>query len=112
LDGLEIKGFVRDRLSALKQNWNMDKLVSGTKDEYFKRIEAEREIKQAALDLLKKQQESIQNTYETFVHHMENDFEGFVNYVYDVKKDRDLGRRTDINDMDLFQWENQLRLKE
>lgn len=45
LDGLEIKGFVWERLSSLKQNWNMEKLVSGTKDEYFKWIEAEREIK-------------------------------------------------------------------
>lgn len=43
---------------------------------------------------------------------MENDFEGFVNYVYDIKKDRDLGRWTDINDMDLFQWDKQLWLKE
>ena len=33
---------------------------------------------------------------------MENDFEGFVNYVYDLKKDRDMGRKTDITDMDLF----------
>lgn len=80
----------------------MEKLVSNTKDEYFKWIEAEWEIKQSALDLLKKQQEAIQNTYETFVKHMETDFEGFVNYVYDLKKDWDLGRRTDINDLDLF----------
>lgn len=41
LDGLEIKGFVRDKLSHLKQNWNVEKLVDSTKDEYFKRIEAE-----------------------------------------------------------------------
>jgi hypothetical protein len=41
LDGLEIKGFVRERLSALKKNWNMEKLVDSTKTEYFKRIEAE-----------------------------------------------------------------------
>lgn len=80
----------------------MEKLVKNTKDEYFQRIEAEREIKQSALDLLKKQQEAIQNTYETFVKHMENDFDGFVNYVYDLKKDRDLGRKTDVNDLDLF----------
>ena len=45
LDGLEIKGFVRDRIKSLKQNWNVERLVDNTKDEYFKRIEAEREIK-------------------------------------------------------------------
>ena len=33
---------------------------------------------------------------------MENDFDGFVNYVYDLKNDRDLGRKTDVNDLDLF----------
>jgi len=43
---------------------------------------------------------------------MENDFDGFVNYVYDIKKDWDLSRKTDINDLDLFQWDQQLRLKE
>ncbi len=59
LDGLEIKGFVWERLSALKQNWNMEKLVDSTKEEYYKRIEAEWEIKQSALDLLKKQTESV-----------------------------------------------------
>ena len=64
------------------------------------------------MDLLKKQTESVSNTYETFVKHMEKDFEGFVNYVYDLKKDRDMGRKTDITDMDLFQWEHQLKEKE
>ena len=36
---------------------------------------------------------------------METDFEGFVNYVYDLKKDWDLGWKTDITDLDLFQWD-------
>jgi hypothetical protein len=92
LDGMELKPMIKKKFQNLKQNYDIDKLVENTKEEYFKRIEAERELKIAAANMLKKQQEAITKQYDNFVGNMEQDFDGFINYVYDLKKNKDLGR--------------------
>ena len=33
---------------------------------------------------------------------MEKDFDGFVNYVYGLKKDRDMGKEIEVSDIQLF----------
>lgn len=91
LDGLELKPMIKERLKNLKQNYEIDKLVEHTKEEYFKRIEAERELKIAAARMLKKQQEAVTKQYDSFIEHMEQDFDGFINYVYDLKKNKEMG---------------------
>lgn len=43
---------------------------------------------------------------------MEDDFDGFVNYVFELKKDRDNGDTNAITDMDLLSWKKSLYEKE
>lgn len=56
LDGLELKPAIKQKLAKIKQDYEIDHLVESTKEEYFKRIEAEREIKMAAASMLQQQQ--------------------------------------------------------
>ena len=56
LDGLELKPMIKQKLNKMKQTYEIDHLVESTKNEYFKRIEAEREIKMSAANMLQKQQ--------------------------------------------------------
>lgn len=89
LDGLELKPLIKEKLKGLKKNYEIDKLVEVTKEEYFKRIEAEREIKMAAASMLKKQQQKITDQYDNFIEYMEKDFDGFINYIYELKNKQD-----------------------
>lgn len=43
---------------------------------------------------------------------MEKDFEGFINYVYELKKNKDIGVSNEITDIDLYQWRKSLQEKE
>ena len=43
---------------------------------------------------------------------MEKDFEGFINYVYELKKNKDIGVSNEITDIDLYQWKKSLQEKE
>jgi len=92
LDGLELKPAIKKKLQDLKKGYEIDKLVDSTKEEYFKRIEAERELKTAAAKMLQKQQEQITNQYDNFIDHMEKDFDGFINYVYELKTNKEMGK--------------------
>ena len=53
IDGLELKSAIKEKFKSLKKDYEIDKLVESTKEEYFKRIEAERELKVAAANMLK-----------------------------------------------------------
>jgi len=53
LDGLDLKEPIKKKFQGLKKDYEIDKLVETTKEEYFKRIEAERELKVAAANMLK-----------------------------------------------------------
>ncbi|CAI2362081.1 unnamed protein product [Moneuplotes crassus] len=112
LDGLELKPAIKQKFQSMKKDYEIDKLVETTKEEYFKRIEAERELKVAAANMLKKQQKSITDQYDNFIEYMERDFDGFINYVYDLKKRKDLGQENEITDIDLYQWRKTLQEKE
>ena len=112
LDGLELKPMIKQKLQGLKKDYEIDRLVESTKEEYFKRIEAERELKLAAANLLKKQQQRITDQYDNFIEYMEKDFDGFINYVYELKKNKELGRENEITDIDLYQWRRSLQEKE
>lgn len=91
LDGLELKPAIKQKFQDMKKDYEIDKLVEFTKEEYFNRIEAEREIKMAAVNMLKKQHQKIADQYDNFIEYMEKDFDGFINYVYELKKNKDLG---------------------
>ena len=54
LDGLAVKGVIKDRLDELRQNWQISQLVDETAAEAQKWIEAEREIKAVAINILAK----------------------------------------------------------
>ena len=56
LDGLEVKGVVKERLDRLRSDWEVNKLIDETSEEAKKWIEAEREIKGAALGILAKKE--------------------------------------------------------
>lgn len=97
LDGLELKPAIKKKLQDLKKGYEIDKLVDSTKEEYFKRIEAERELKTAAAKMLQKQQEQITNQYDNFIDHMEKDFDGFINYVYELKTNKEMGKSPSVD---------------
>lgn len=54
LDGLDVKGVVKERLDTLRKDWQVNQLIEVTSEEAKKWIEAEREIKGAALSILAK----------------------------------------------------------
>jgi hypothetical protein len=112
LDGLELKPIIKEKFKKLKKDYEIDKLVESTKEEYFKRIEAERELKMAAAKMLQGQQKQITEQYDNFIEHMEKDFDGFINYVYEIKKNREVGHPNEIGDIDLYQWKKSLQEKE
>ena len=96
----------------MRQDYEINELVDSTKEEYFKRIEAEREIKMAAANMLQKQQKKITDQYDNFIEYMERDFDGFINYVYELKKNKDIGVTNEISEVDLYQWRKALQDKE
>ena len=43
---------------------------------------------------------------------MEKDFDGFINYVYEIKKNKEVGKPNEISDIDIYQWKKSLQEKE
>lgn len=66
LDGLDVKGVVKERLDNLRRDWEVNRLIEDTSEEAKKWIEAEREIKGAALNILEKKQQRITEEFESY----------------------------------------------
>lgn len=59
LDGLDVRGVIKERLDNLRKDWQINHLVEETTEEARKWVDAEREIKGMALNILAKKQERI-----------------------------------------------------
>jgi hypothetical protein len=54
LDGLDVKGVIKERLDDLRRDWQINQLISESTDEAHRWIEAEREIKTTAINIMAK----------------------------------------------------------
>lgn len=73
LDGINVKGIIRERLDNLRRDWQINQLVEETADEAKKWIEAERELKSSALSILGWQEEKLKNDFENYRMYVDND---------------------------------------
>eukprot|EP00347_Sterkiella_histriomuscorum_P002768 403366875 len=66
LDGLDVQGVIKERLDNLRKDWQINRLIEETSEEAKKWVEAEREIKGMALNILAKKQERLTSEFETY----------------------------------------------
>ncbi|CDW87281.1 UNKNOWN [Stylonychia lemnae] len=122
LDGLDVKGVVKDRLDRLRKDWQVNYLIEETSEEAKKWIEAERELKGAALNILAKKQERITQEFESykktvdeqafhFLFHF-SDVLNFITYISDLKQQRNQGVSDKITFESLNNWRHNITYQE
>lgn len=92
LDGLEVKGVVKERLDKLRKDWEVNQVIADTTEEAQKWIEAEREIKSLALSILAKKQERINEEFEQYKKNVDEDVLNFITYINELKQERNAGQ--------------------
>ena len=85
LDGLDVQGVIKERLDKLRKDWEVNRLVEEASEEARMWVEAEREIKGVALNILAKKQERITEEFDSYKRAVDTDVVKFITYIAEVK---------------------------
>lgn len=104
LDGLLVKDYIRDVLEDMEGNYDLDQIVIKSQHSISDLIEREKEVKDAAIKLMKTQIDQLEDDFYEFSRAMEIELEKVNEYAAIIRTKKNLGEDVAIDIIRVKEW--------